>query len=52
MFWEPANPTAGDILTIWFNPDLTVVEDTGSVAFNGKSVMLVQYACFFRVGRQ
>jgi len=35
VFWEPANPTAGDILTIWFNPDLTVVEDTGSVAFNG-----------------
>ena len=36
VFWEPATPKAGEVMTIWFNPDMTVVEDTGSVAFNGE----------------
>eukprot|EP00976_Prorocentrum_cordatum_P054382 1097426-Prorocentrum_minimum.AAC.1 len=35
VYWEPAQPSAGEVVTIWFNPDMTQLEDTGNVAFNG-----------------
>jgi hypothetical protein len=36
VLWEPATPKAGEIMTVWFNPDLTDIEDKGNIAFNGK----------------
>lgn len=35
VLWEPATPKAGEIMTVWFNPDLTDIEDKGNIAFNG-----------------
>lgn len=35
VYWEPANPKAGELMTIWFNPEFTALKSGQYVAFNG-----------------
>mmetsp|Transcript_9901 Transcript_9901/g.18608 ORF Transcript_9901/g.18608 Transcript_9901/m.18608 type:complete len:276 (-) Transcript_9901:336-1163(-) len=35
VYWEPASPAAGQTMTIWFNPELTVLRQSEYIAFNG-----------------
>jgi len=35
VYWEPATPKAGELMTIWFNPEFTALKDGDYVAFNG-----------------
>jgi hypothetical protein len=41
VLWEPKQPKAGETMTVWYNPELTGLQNGDYVAFNGAPPPLI-----------